>query len=99
MDHSNEGQSNSTTTHVNNVGNNDEFLIFYDWLADSATTSHIFNQKEAFVSYAPLTGKTVMGVGNNQANVEGHGTIELESMNNGFKYLLRLENVLHIPSN
>ena len=46
MDHSNKGQSNSTTTHVNNVGNNDEPLIFYDWLADSATTSHICNQKK-----------------------------------------------------
>ena len=46
MDRSNKGQSNSTTTHVNNVGNNDEPLIFYDWLADSATTSHICNQKK-----------------------------------------------------
>ena len=100
MDRSNKGQFNfTTTTHVNKVGINDEPLVFYDWLANSATTLHICNQKEAFVSYAPLTGKTVAGVGNNQAKVEGHGTIELESMYNGFKYLLRLENVLHIPSN
>ena len=92
------GQFN-VTTHVNNMSENDEPLIFYDWLADSATTSHICNQRGAFVNYKPVMGKTVAGVGNHQANVEGRGTVELESNYNGYKYLLRLENVLHIPSN
>ena len=76
----NEGQkSHSNNYNVNHMNQNDEHVIFYDWLADSATTSHICNQKEVFVTYEPLTGKTMAGVGNKHANVEGHGTIELES--------------------
>ena len=98
MDSSNNGQFTSTA-HVNNMGKNNKSFNFYDWFADSATTSHICNQKEAFVSYQPVTGRTVAGVGNNQAIVEGRGKIELESIYNDYKYLLRLENVLHIPSN
>ena len=98
MNCSDNGQSN-TTTHVNNMSGNEKPLYFYDWLADSATTSHICNQKEAFVSYKPVTGKTVAGVSNNKAIIEGRGTIELESIYKNDKYLLRLENVLYIPSN
>jgi hypothetical protein len=74
-------------------------LDYYHWLADSATTSHITNQRETFITYKPLTGKTVAGVGNNKANIEGRGTIELESCYKGHKYLLRLDDVLYIPSN
>ena len=51
------------------------------------------------MTYQPLAGKTVAGVGNNQARAVGQGTIELESRYKGNKYLLRLEDVLHIPSN
>ena len=51
------------------------------------------------MTYEPLMGKTVAGVGNKHANVEGCGTIELESAFRGNKYLLKLENVLYIPSN
>jgi len=98
MNPSIEGQQ-SNISHVTNTKTNDELVTFYDWLADSATTSHICNRKDAFVSYQPLTGKTVAGVGNNQANAEGRGTIELESIYNDYKYLLKLENVLYIPSN
>lgn len=32
-------------------GINDERVLYYDWLADSVTTSHICNQREAFVHY------------------------------------------------
>ena len=93
----NEGQkSHSNNYNVNNMNQNDKCVIFYDWLANSATTSHICNQKEVFMTYEPLTGKTVAGVGNKHANVEGRGTIELESAFQGNKYLLKLENVLYI---
>ena len=100
MDLPHEGQSNSNNTHVYNIANN-EPVIFYDcqWLADSAMTSHISNEHDAFVTYRPLAGKTVAGIGNDQAKAIGWGTIELESIHKGNKYLLRLEDVLHIPSN
>ena len=38
-------------------------------------------------------------VGNNKANVEGLGTVELETVYNGNRYLLKLDNVLYIHSN
>ena len=100
MNPSNEGQHlNFNNNNVNNTDEYDEPLEYYHWLADTATTSHIANQREAFITYKPLTGKTVVGVGNNKANVEGRGTIELESSYKGHKYLLRLDDILYIPSN
>ena len=98
MNLSHEGQSIVNTTYANNA-QNDKPVVLYDWLADTATTSHISNQLEAFATYQPLTGKAVAGVGNNKAKVEGRGTIELESLCNGNKYLLKLDDVLYIPSN
>jgi hypothetical protein len=84
------------------VSNSDEFderLIFYNWLADSATTSHVCNQREAFTSFHPLTATKVTGVGNLVTKAEGRGTVELTSWCNGHKYILQLENVLYIPNN
>jgi hypothetical protein len=46
-----------------------------------------------------LTDKVVSGVGGLKTAAEGIGTIEVESMYNGNKYLLRLEDVLYIPAN
>jgi len=57
-------EDNNLTNHVNNIMQNDKPVTFYDWVADSATTSHICNQRDAFVTYKPITGKTVSGVGN-----------------------------------
>ncbi|KIJ98584.1 hypothetical protein K443DRAFT_28780, partial [Laccaria amethystina LaAM-08-1] len=33
----------------------------YNWLADSATTSHVCNRHEAFMSFHPLTATKVTG--------------------------------------
>lgn len=79
----------------------DERLIYYksDWLADSATTSHVANSQEAFVTYKPLDAITVSGVGNKTVKAVGRGTIELRSEVNGHKFVLKLEDVLHIPNN
>ena len=85
-----------------NVSNTDEFderLIFYNWLADSATTSHVCNRREAFTSFHPLTATKVTGVGNLVTKAEGRGTVELKSWCNGHNYILQLENVLYIPNN
>ena len=84
------------------VSNSDEYdsrLIYYNWLADSATTSHVCNRREAFTSFRPLTATTVTGVGNLVTKAEGRGTVELTSWCNGHKYILQLENVLYIPNN
>jgi len=56
---------------VSGMSTNDDRLIYYDWLADSATTSHVTNQCNALINYEPLTNKLVLGVGNNEAHVIG----------------------------
>jgi transposase InsO family protein len=78
---------------------NDELIEWYDWLADCATTSHVTNQRDAFITYCPEVNTTVSGVGNVKAQVAGRGTVELESSYKGIKYTLRLKDVLHIPTN
>jgi len=77
---------------------NDDQLIYYDWLADSATTSHVTNQCNTFINYEPLTNKLVLGVGNNETHAISRGTVELESNYNGKKFIIKLEDVLHIPN-
>jgi hypothetical protein len=81
------------------LSGNDYRLLWYDWVADSAMTSHICNACEAFAKYSPADGITVAGVGNAKMSVAGRGTVKLRSRCEGQEYDLRLENVLHIPSN
>ena len=46
----------------------------HDWLADSATTSHITNQRSAFTTFQPLTNTSVRGVGDVTTKAKGCGT-------------------------
>jgi hypothetical protein len=79
-----------------NIGENDDRLIYYDWLADTATTAHVTHQREAPVTYTPVGDQNVTGVGG-PAKIAGRGTIELISMCKGQEYILRLEDVVHVP--
>jgi hypothetical protein len=74
-------------------------VIWYDWLGDSASTSHVCNRREAFKTFQLLTGKTVSGVGDVKAEAKGRGTVELKSTYNGHHYILQLKDVLYIPKN
>lgn len=78
---------------------NDERVLYYDWLADSATTSHICNDRQAFINYSPDGEGTVIGVGNIKTAIQGRGTVQLYSECEGITYSLTMENVLHIPKN
>jgi len=100
FDPAEEGQVfNFDDPNVTNADEYDERLIFYDWLADSATTSHVCNRREAFTRFHPTSATTVTGVGNLETKAEGRGTVELTSWCNGHKYILQLEDVLYIPNN
>jgi hypothetical protein len=44
----------------------------YDWMLDSATTSHICNDRSAFVEYTMLKNATVQGLGEVPAQAKGH---------------------------
>jgi hypothetical protein len=84
---------------VNGTDPNEEHILYYDWLADSTTTAHVTNQREAFTTYEPANDATIAGVGNSKTMIEGCGTILLESHQSGQTFVLHLENVLYIPTN
>ena len=77
---------------------NDERLMFYDWLADSATTSHVTNMRDSYTTFTPLT-KTVSSVGNAQAHAEGKGTVTIKTKVKDKEFQLTLTDVLYIPTN
>ena len=67
------------------------------WLADSATSSHICNNKNAFVQFTPVHTH-VKGVGGVFVSAEGQGTVHLISHINNNKIQTVLSNVLYVPS-
>ena len=77
----------------------DSDLSSYDWLGDTATTSHITNSKQLFTTFQPIEKTAFSGVGNITTLAEGRGTVELESNVNGQTYIFKLKDVLYIPSN
>ena len=100
LDESEEGQCfNFEEPDVNTSTEYNPRLIYYDWLADSATTSHVSNRHDAFKTFQPLTDTTVSGVGNVKTEAKGRGTVELEAIYVNRKYILELKNVLYIPTN
>ena len=94
---SDEEHYNFDTYQVCNGTDNDERLIYYDWLADNATTSHVCCDLNSFSDYTSLGNSSVTGVGGKEATIAGRGTVELLSTCKGKQFLLRLENVLHVP--
>ena len=89
----------SNCTNSADVTMNDERIIYYDWLADSAMTSHICNAREVFTTYNPIQSTPVVGVGNVKAHAEGRGTVQIQSYCDGHTYTLQLQDVLHVPGN
>ena len=80
------------------VEENDDLLSFYDWLADSATTSHVTNMRDAFTTFQSLV-KPVSGVGNALTHMEGKGTIMIQTKIDDKIFKLTLKDVLYIPTN
>jgi gag-polypeptide of LTR copia-type len=46
-----------------------------EWCFDTATTSHICTQQDAFIDYYPLQKSTIDGIGPNPAIAAGRGTV------------------------
>jgi hypothetical protein len=79
------------------VENNDSMILYF-WLADSATTSHVANKRDFFEMFTPLR-KTVLGVGNAQTSAKGKGTIRIKTKIKEKEHHLLLTDVLYIPTN
>ena len=100
LDESEEGYNFDEPNVVNSKSSEyNPCLIYYDWLGDSATTSHVCNQCEAFKTFQPLTGTRVSGVGNVKTEANGRGTVVLKSSYKGKNHIFKLKNVLYIPTN
>ena len=82
-----------------NMNQINEPVIYYEWFADSTTSSHVTNKHDTFITFEPLYNTSVVGVGQIKAKVEGKGTVELLTQYNNKTYILRLQNVLYIPTN
>ena len=67
------------------------------WVLDSATTSHISNNRRTFTDYQVLTNATVKGIGKEPASAAGRGTVMIEFNVDGKKFQHRMKDVLHVP--
>ena len=76
--------------------NNSYQISQYDWILDSATTSHICAIQDAFIGYTPLKDSTIKGLGD-PVTAHGHGTVIVDFTVNGKIIHHQLCNVLHVP--
>jgi transposase InsO family protein len=93
-----EGEYYNFDDNVFATENDDERLIYYDWMADNATSSHVSNRRGDFITYEPLHDVSVTGVGGRVTEIHGRGTVKLIAVCNGVSNLLTLKDVLHIPN-
>ena len=70
----------------------------YDWYFNTATTSHICTQRDAFIEYYPLENATINAIGPNPAIPIGRGTVIVNFSVRGKIIPHRLSNVLHVPN-
>ena len=96
-------RANQATEVVNNAladvaySANAHTLSRYDWVSDSATTSHICNQREAFINYTPLKNSPVQGLGSIPAQAAGCGTVIVNFAVKGDNIQHKLQDVPHVP--
>src|SRR3984957_14669000 len=58
---------------------NNKRLIYYGWVADNATSSHIASERDSFETYTKIQESTVTGGGGKKATAIGRGTVTLIS--------------------
>jgi transposase InsO family protein len=77
--------------------NDDGHFSAYTWVADSGTTSHIVNQRNAFKEFKPLSNKRISGIGDTGIDALGRGTIEIITRVNDQNLTVTLKDVLYAP--
>jgi len=85
--------------HVPSSDEMDMRLIYYDWLADTATTSHITHRRDAFITYETIPEVPISGVGGLKTYAISRGRVNLQSECDGKIYILELHDILHVPGN
>jgi hypothetical protein len=100
FDSSEEGQHfNFADYDVTNFNGIDERTLYYDWLADSASTSHIVNRQDVFKTYKPVKDTLITGVGGLRVHAQGRGDVDVYMMHNRVTHTIHLHNVLYVPRN
>jgi len=100
FDSSEQGQHfNFADYDVTNYSGIDERTLYYDWLADSATTSHIVNQRDIFKTFEPIQNTPITGIGGLQAQAVGRGDADVYTTIDGETLTIHLRDVLYVPGN
>ena len=76
--------------------NNSHQILQYDWILDSATTSHICAIWDAFIDYTPLKDSSIKGLGD-PVTAHRRGTVLVDFAVNGKTIRHQLWDVLHVP--
>jgi len=97
FDESKEGQYYNFKNNVVGYTGDDLPFLYYDWLADSVTTLHICNQRDAFMEYNRISNNHPITGIRGMVCLKGHGTIKLCSNYQGHVFTFTLQNVLHVP--
>ncbi|GBE80154.1 hypothetical protein SCP_0213570 [Sparassis crispa] len=77
------------------LGSDGEIASFYEWFADSGTTSHITNCREVFATYQALEDHAITGIRLQPTQALGRGTVDVESKVGDRKVKFRLHSVLY----
>jgi hypothetical protein len=67
-----------------------------DWYLDSGTTSHISNNRNAYLEFYPIQGTPIHGI-RTPATALGYRTLSLAFRVSGKTLIHKLQNVLFIP--
>ena len=99
-----ENEAENLCTYINNnvvaytAGNEDRSL--YDWIVDSASTSHICNKRDVFTEYIPTHDQVpIYGVGNIATHALGRGKVIIGALYNNKLHKITLNDVLYVPNN
>jgi hypothetical protein len=93
----NEDAEMSYIASPNVTGMNEDSVFFYLWYADSGTTSHLTNERSAFIDYAPIAPTSIYGLGKSYVWAYGQGTIEVLSPKRGKFEPFYLKETLFTP--
>ncbi len=84
---------------VTNYNRIDECTLYYDWLADSATTCHIVNRQDIFKTYEPIKDTPITGVRGLHVHAQECSDVNVYMTHNGVMHTIHLCNILYIPGN
>ena len=71
--------------------------MYVNCLADTDTTSHVFNECDLFTDYRPIDDTYVSGVRGTRTRTHGRGTVKVLAKTNSRQRMIKFKDALHIP--